>query len=141
MMQLFLKTLYWRSLASIALVVLDSLMMCFSSSAGGMLWSVENLLNLVQQLGSNEGLLRAFKKCGQPFRLGLVSSISGGKKGAKLPWNCGDLRILCLSLEVPNCTRVGEIFCQVAKGSLVKSSDLGRMFKFWSVIRFNGTYL
>ena len=86
MMQLFLKTLYWRSLASIALVVLDSLMMCFSSSAGGMLWSVENLLNLVQQLGSNEGLLRMLKKCEQPFSLGLVSSISGGKKGAKLPW-------------------------------------------------------
>ena len=81
-MQLFLKTLYWRSLASIALVVLDSLMMCCSSCAGGMLWSVENLLNLVQQLGSNEGLLRALKKCEQPFRLGLVSSISGGKKGA-----------------------------------------------------------
>ena len=63
MMQLFLKTLYWRSLASVALVVLDSLMMCFSSSAGGMLWSVENLLNFVQQLGSNEGLLSALKKC------------------------------------------------------------------------------
>ena len=54
-MQLFLKTLYWRSLASIALVVLDSLMMCCSSCAGGMLWSVENLLNLVQQLGSMRG--------------------------------------------------------------------------------------
>ena len=81
MMQLFLKTLYWRSLASIALVVLDNLMMCFSSSAGGMLWSVENLLNLVQQLGSNEGLLRALKKCEQPFRLGLVSCILGGNKG------------------------------------------------------------
>jgi len=81
-MQVFLKTLYWRSLASIALVVLDSLMMCCSSCAGGMLWSVENLLNLVQQLGSNEGLLRALKKCEQPFRLGLVISISGGKKGA-----------------------------------------------------------
>ena len=81
-MQLFLKTLYWRSLASMALVVLDSLMMCFSNCAGGMLWSVENLLNLVQQLGSNEGLVRALKKCEQPLRLGLVSNISGGKKGA-----------------------------------------------------------
>ena len=141
MMQLFLKTLYWRSLASIALVVLDSLIMCFSSSAGGMLWSVENLLNLVQQLGSNEGSLRELRKCEQTFRLGLVSSISGGRKGAKLPWNCGDLRILCLNLEVPHCTRVGETFCQVAKGSLARSSDLGRMFKFWSVIRFNWTHL
>ena len=81
-MQVFLKTLYWRSLASIALVVLDSLMMFCSSCAGGILWSVENLLNLGQQLGSNEGVLRALKKCEQPFRLGLVTSISGGKKGA-----------------------------------------------------------
>ena len=129
-MQLFLKTLYWRSLASIALEVLDSLMMCFSSSAGGMLWSVENLLNLVQQLGSNEGLLRALKKCEQPFRLGLVNCISGGKKGAKLPWNCGDLRILSLSVEVPNWMRLGEMFCQVARGNLAKSSDLGRVFRF-----------
>ena len=32
--------------------------------------------------GVNEGLLRALKKCEQPFRLGLVSSISDGKKGA-----------------------------------------------------------
>ena len=56
MMQLFLKTLYWRSLASIALVVLDSLMMCFSSSAGCMVCTAEYLLNLVQQLGSNEGI-------------------------------------------------------------------------------------
>ena len=70
-----------------------------------------------------------------------MNCISGRKKGAKLPWNCGDLRILSLSLEVPNWTRVGEIFCQVAKGSLVESSDLGRMFRFWSVIRFNGMYL
>ena len=31
---------------------------------------------------ANEGLLRALKKCEQPFRLGLVISISGGKKGA-----------------------------------------------------------
>ena len=84
-MQVFLRTLYWRSLASIALEVLDSLMMCFSSSAGGMLWSVENLLNLVQQLGSNEGLLNALKKCEQPFVLGLVNCILGEKKGAKLP--------------------------------------------------------
>ena len=140
-MQVFLRTLYWRSLASIALEVLDSLMMCFSSSAGGMLWSVENLLNLVQQLGSNEGLLSALKKCEQPFVLGLVNCISGGKKGVKLPWSCGDLRILSLSLEVPNCMRVGEMFCQVARGSLVKSLDLGRMFRSWSVIRFRGTYL
>ena len=80
-MQLFLKILYWRSLASIALVVLDSLMMCCSSCAGGMLWSVENLLNLAQHLGSNEELLMALKKCAQPFRLGLVSSIFGGKRG------------------------------------------------------------
>ena len=78
MMQLFLKTFYWRSFASIALVVLDSLIMCFSSSAGGMLWSVENLLNLVQQLGSNEGLLRALKKYEQPFRLGFVNCILDG---------------------------------------------------------------
>ena len=115
-MQLFLKILYCRSSASIALVVLDSLMMCCSSCAGGMLWSVENLLNLVQQLGSNEGSLRALRKCEKPFRLGLVSSISGGKKGAKLPWNCGDFRILSLRLEVPNCTRLGEILIKVAKG-------------------------
>ena len=106
--------------------MLDSLMMCFSSSAGGMLWSVENLLNLVQQLGSNEGSLRALWKCEQPFRLGLVSSILG----AKLPWNCGDSRILCLNLEVPHCTRVGEIFCQVAKGSLVESQTSGGCLSF-----------
>ena len=81
-MQLFLKTLYWRSLASMALVVLVSLIMCCSSCAGGMLWSVENLLNYDQQLGSNEGLLRALKKCEQPFRFGLVNCNSGGKKGA-----------------------------------------------------------
>ena len=73
--------------------------------------------------------------------LGLVSCISGGKKGVKVPWNCGDLRILSLSLEVPNSTRVGEMFCQVARGSLVRSSDLGRMFRSWSVIRFRGAYL
>ena len=72
MMQLFLKTLYWRSLASMALVVLVSLIMCCSSCAGGMLWSVENMLNLDQQLGSNEELLSAWKKCVQPFRFGLV---------------------------------------------------------------------
>ena len=52
-----------------------------------------------------------------------------------------DLRIVCLSLEVPNCTRVGEIFSNVAKGSLSRSCDLGRMFRLWSVIRFSGTYL
>ena len=96
--------------------------MCFSSSAGGMLWSVENLLNLVQQLGSNEGLLWT-------LMLGLVSSISGGKKGAKLPWNCGDFRILSLRSEVPNCRRLGEIVMQVARGSLARSSDLGVMFR------------
>ena len=61
-MQLFLKTLYWRSLASIALVVLDSLRMCCSSCAGGMLWSVENLLFLVQQLGSNEGVTKGVEE-------------------------------------------------------------------------------
>merc|ERR1711954_404517 len=66
-MQLFLKILYRRSLASIALVVLDSLTMCCSSCAGGMLWSVENLLNLAKHLGSNEELLRVLKKCEQPF--------------------------------------------------------------------------
>ena len=70
-MQLFLKILFWRALALIALVVLDSLMMCCSSCAGGMLWSVENLLNLAQHLGSNEVLLWALMKCEQPFRLGL----------------------------------------------------------------------
>ena len=59
----------------------------------------------------------------------------------KLPWNCGDLRILSLSLEVPNCTRVGDVFCKVERGNLVESLDLGRMFRFWSVIRFRGTYL
>ena len=96
---------------------------------------------MVQQLGSNEGLLSALKKSEQPFVLGLVICISVGKKGAKLPWNCGDLRILSLKLEVPNCTRVGEMVCQVARGSLVRSSDLGRMFRSWSVIRFRGTYL
>ena len=91
-----------------------------------------------QQPGSKEELLSALKKCEQPLVFGLVICISGGKKGAKLPWNCGDLRILSLSLEVPNCTRVGEMFCQVARGSLVRSLDLGRMFRSWSVIRLKG---
>ena len=72
---------------------------------------------------------------------GLVICISGGKKGAKLPWNCGDFRILSLRSEVPNCRRLGEIFIQVARGSLVRSLDLGRMFRSWSVMRFRGTYL
>ena len=94
-----------------------------------------------QQLGSKEGLLRALKKCVHPFVFGLVICISGGKKGAKFPWNWEDFWILSLRSDVPNCMRLGEMFVQVARGSLVRSSDLGRMLRSWSVMRFKGTYL
>ena len=93
-----------------------------------------------QQLGSKEGLLRVLKKCVHPFMFGLVICISGGKKGAKFPWNC-KLWILRLSLDVPNCMRAGEMRVQSARGSLVRSSDLERMLRSWSVMRFKGTYL
>ena len=89
---------------------------------------------MVQQLGSKEGLLRALKKCVHPFVFGLVICISGGKKGAKLPWSC-KLWILRLSSDVPNCMRAGEMRVQSARGSLVRSSDLGRMLRSWSVMR------
>ena len=44
-------------------------------------------------------------------------------------------------LDVPNCMRAGEMRVQSARGSLVRSSDLGRMLRSWSVMRFKGTYL
>ena len=53
-MQQFRSTLYWRSLASIALEVWLSLIMCFSSRGGGILYSMVNWLNLSQFLGSKE---------------------------------------------------------------------------------------
>ena len=55
-MQQFRSTLNWRSLASIALEVWLSLMMCFSSRGGGMLYSVAKESNLVQLWGSKESL-------------------------------------------------------------------------------------
>ena len=111
------------------------MMMCFSRSVGGMWCSVENLSNLVQSLGLNEAVLMASKMCLQPFVLGWVSSNSGGRKEARFPQNCWVLRMVFLSLDVPNWTRVGEMFCHVASGSLSDSWDLGRMFMHSSVIR------
>ena len=46
-----------------------------------------------------------------------------------------------LSLEVPNCRRLGETFSQVARGSLSCNWDWGRMFMFWSMIKLRGAYL
>ena len=137
----FLRTLYWRSLASMALEVLDRLMICFCRSVGEMWCSVENVSNLDQSLGLNEEVLSASEMCLQPLMFGWVSRSSGGKNGAWFPQNCFVLRIAFLSLDVPNWTRVGEMFCHVAKGSLSRSWDLGRMFMFLSVIRLSGTYL
>ena len=81
-MHVFLKTLYWRSLASRALEVLVSLMICFSNCAGSMWCVSENLLGVGQLLLSNLELLIAFDMCLQPLMLGLVSCSSGGRKGA-----------------------------------------------------------
>ena len=140
-MQEFLRTLYWRSLASMALEVLDRLMICFCRSVGEMWCSVENVSNLDQSLGLNEEVLSASEMCLQPFVFGWVSRSSGGKNGAWFPQNCFVLRMAFLSLDVPNWTRVGEMFCQVAKGSRSISWDLGRMFRLSSMMRLSGMYL
>ena len=79
-MQEFLRTLYWRSLASMALEVLDRLIICFCRSVGEMWCSVENLSNLDQSLGLNEEVLSASEMCLQPFVFGCVSRSSGGKR-------------------------------------------------------------
>ena len=92
-------------------------------------------------MGSKEGLLRALKKCLHPFVFGLVICISGGKKGAKFPWSWVEFWILRLRSDVPNCIMAGEMCVQDARGSLVRSSDLGRIFRSWSVMRLKGTYL
>ena len=81
-MRVFLKTLYWRCLASSALEVLRSLMIRFSNCAGSMGCVSENLLSVGQMVLSNLGLLLAFDMCLQPLMLGLVSCSSGGRKGA-----------------------------------------------------------
>ena len=137
----FLRTLYWRSLASMALEVLDRLMICFCRSVGEMWCSVENMLNLDQSLGLNEEVLSASEICLQPLMFGWVRRSSGGKNGAWFPQNCFVLKIAFLSLDVPNWTRVGEMFCQVAKGSRSISWDLGRMFRLSSMMRLSGMYL
>ena len=94
-----------------------------------------------QQLRSKEGFLRALKECLHPFLFGLVICISGGKKGAKFPWSWLEFWILCLRSDVRNCIMAGEMCVQDARGSLVRSSDLGRIFRSWSVMRLKGTYL
>ena len=55
--QQFLSTLYWRSLASIALDVWLSLIMCFSRCCWEMSKSAEKVLNFVQQSVSKKSLL------------------------------------------------------------------------------------
>ena len=81
------------------------------------------------------------KKCLHPFVFRLVICISGGKKGAKFPWSWVEFWILRLRSDVPNCIMAGEMCVQDARGSLVRSSDLGRMLRSWSVMRLKGTYL
>ena len=77
-MQVFLSTLYCRSLASMARDVLLSFIICFSRVSGASSWSVANWLNLAQCFVSNEWLLRALKNNLHPFMLGFVICSSGG---------------------------------------------------------------
>ena len=77
-MQVFLSTLYCRSLASMARDVLFSFIICFSRISGASSWSDWNWLNLAQCFDSNEWLLRALKNSLHPFKLGFVIWSSGG---------------------------------------------------------------
>ena len=56
-------------------------------------------------------------------------------------WEEGGKVAMEVQVVEPNCMRAGEMRVQSARGSLVRSSDLGRMLRSWSVMRFKGTYL
>ena len=83
--QVFLRTRYWRSFASMSLLVRASFVICVCNLGGGMLWVEENFEKFDHAVSSKESLLMSFENCLQPLMLGEVSCRRGCISGLWFP--------------------------------------------------------